>query len=56
MKEDSKGLKINGDRGTDKPFSFWLKIFTMDCVKYQRYSVSLLDSISLWGRFLKLFS
>lgn len=56
VKEDSKGLKIDGDQGIDRPFTFWLKIFTMDCVEYQRYWVSLSDSLSLWERFLKLFS
>uniref|UniRef100_A0A8C3QRB7 Calponin-homology (CH) domain-containing protein n=1 Tax=Cyanoderma ruficeps TaxID=181631 RepID=A0A8C3QRB7_9PASS len=55
-KEDSKGLKINGHQGKDRSFSFWLKIFTMGRVKYQRYSVSFSESLSLWRRFLKLFS
>uniref|UniRef100_U3JTX5 Calponin-homology (CH) domain-containing protein n=1 Tax=Ficedula albicollis TaxID=59894 RepID=U3JTX5_FICAL len=53
---DNKQLKIKGVRGTERSFSFWHKIFRMDCIKYQRYSVSLSDSLSLWGRFFKLFS
>lgn len=53
--EDSKGLKRKGNQGTDRPFSFWHKIFTMDFVKYQRYSITLSDSLSWWGRFFKLF-
>uniref|UniRef100_A0A8C0BAD1 Calponin-homology (CH) domain-containing protein n=1 Tax=Buteo japonicus TaxID=224669 RepID=A0A8C0BAD1_9AVES len=45
--EDSKGLKIKGDLGRDRPFSFWHQSSTMDCIKYQKYSVSLSDPVSM---------